>query len=327
MQVSIQLLIFVCAACSVHAQLRPRPTTRTPTTQTPTTQTPTTSSGSQCPTSEPFTVAAIDEDSDADYILVETNTCPPYENPGWTNPANALVNNKIIMIPRFPKYAKSPIPVGEADSEYDGLTYLKTDPKPIFGAIGVLVNGVEVFGVGSPCGFSSDCTDEGAPTDYVDAVDSEGHTVDFCGGHAAPTGGYHVHSGIGFVTAKQRGACRLPVDVEGQHSQLLGWMFDGFGLYGRYSQGGQLPTNLDECGGHTHKIGGIMTYHYHLPDEFPWTIGCYKGCPKVSNNRRELSAINSNAEYGCPEGLDEDPDPHIEPAIAFTSWWMTLLNL
>ena len=326
MQVSIQLLIFACAACSVHSQRGRlwRPINR-PLTTLPPTITAQPSGSTQCPTSEPFPVAAIGEN--ADYILVETNTCPPYENPGWTNPAVALAVNKIIRIPLFPKFAKSPIPVGEADSEYDGLTYLKTVPKPIFGAIGVLVNGVQVFGVGSPCGFSSDCTEDGAPTDYVDAVDSEGHTVDFCGGHAAPTGGYHIHSGIEFVTAKQRKACKLPVDVEGEHSQLLGWMFDGFGLYGRYSQGGQLPTNLDECGGHTHKIGGIMTYHYHLPDEFPWTIGCYKGCPKVSNNRRELSDINSNAEYGCPEGLDEDPDPHIEPAIAFTSWWMTLLNL
>ena len=244
-------------------------------------------------------VASISEDGD--YRVVETDTCPPYDNPGWNNPNMACSVDKILKIPLNPKLAKIPIPLGEVYSEYNGITYLKPDPKPIFGAIGVLVNGVEVFGVGSPCGFSSDCTDEGAPTDYVDAVDSEGHTVDSCAGHAAPTGGYHVHSGIAINSTEQREACRLPVDVEGEHSQLLGWMFDGFGLYGRYSQGGQLPTNLDECGGHTHKIGGIMTYHYHLPDEFPWTIGCYKGCPEVSNNEMELS---SNPEYGCTEDLD-----------------------
>ena len=32
---------------------------------------------------------------------------------------------------------------------------------------------------------------------------------------------------------------------------------------------GIVPTDLDECGGHTHEIDGEMTYHYHLPDHFP----------------------------------------------------------
>ena len=157
------------------------------------------------------------------------------------------------------------------------------------------------FGLGSPCGFSSDCPDDGAPTIYVDAVDAEGHTVDSCAGHAAPTGSYHIHSGSGINSTEQRQACRLPVDTEGEHSALVGWMFDGFGLYGRYSLDGKVPTDLDECSGHAHEIDGVMTYHYHLPDRFPWTIGCFKGCPEVSNNEMELSTILSNEEYGCSE--------------------------
>ena len=79
-------------------------------------------------------------------------------------------------------------------------------------------------------------------------------------------------------------------------------MFDGFGLYGRYSLNETVPTDLDECGGHTHEIDGEMTYHYHLPDHFPWTIGCYKGCPEISNNEMELSFVNSDPDYGCSEG-------------------------
>ena len=188
---------------------------------------------------------------------------------------------------------------------FNNITYLKEDPRPIFGAIGVLINGVEVFGVGSPCGFSSLCPDAGAPTEYVDAVESEGHTVDPCAGHAAPTGSYHIHSGLGINTTEQREACRLPVDINGEHSQLLGWMFDGFGFYGRYSLEGKVPTDLDECSGHTHEIDGESTYHYHLPDQFPWTIGCYKGCPEVSNNENELRSIESNPDYGCPEGYHQ----------------------
>ena len=175
------------------------------------------------------------------------------------------------------------------------------------------MNGVSVFGVGSPCGFSSKCPNQGAPTDYVDAVESEGDTVDFCGGHSSPTGEYHIHSGIDLKTTEERKKCNLPADIEGEHSKLLGWMYDGFGLYGRYSQGGLIPTNLDECSGHTHEIDGVVTYHYHLPDDkFPWTIGCFKGCPIVSNNPRQLGYINSEPKYDCPEGLNNDPDPLIE---------------
>ena len=89
------------------------------------------------------------------------------------------------------------------------------------------MTGVLVYGVGSPCGFGSKCTDEGAPTPYVDAVESEGQTVDNCGGHASPTNEYHIHSGLGINSTAERDACALPTDTENQHSELLGWMFDG----------------------------------------------------------------------------------------------------
>ena len=267
----------------------------------------------QCPTSQPYMVAMITED--VTYRSVATSTCPPYENPEWTNPNMACDFDKTFKIPLNPAFSKIPIPLGEAHSEYNGYTYLKTDPKPVFGAIGVLMNGVEVYGVGSPCGTeTADCPSDGAPTEYVDAVDTERHTFDVCGGHASPTNSYHIHSGIGINSTAQREDCRLPVDVVGEHSQLLGWMFDGFGLYGRYSQDGKVPTDLDECSGHTHVMdcrssncSSDMIYHYHLPDQFPWTIGCFKGCPETSNNERELDAINSNSAYGCPAGLAVDP--------------------
>ena len=98
----------------------------------------------------------------------------------------------------------------------------------------------------------------------------------------------------------------MPQDQAGNHSQLLGWMFDGFGLYGINSLGGVLPDDLDKCGGHTHKVNGTDTYHYHLPDnKFPWTIGCYKGCPEVSNNPSELK-VASDEEYGGCEGVTGD---------------------
>lgn len=251
----------------------------------------------QCPTSPPYYDVVISRNST--YRHVQTTGCPPYENPGWTNRAEACVVELTYEIPINPKVANVPIPVGEILEVFEEITYLKEDPAPVLGALGVLKNGVRIFGVGSPCGFSSKCPIDGGPSIYVDAVESEGHTVDSCGGHADPTGNYHIHSGIGLDTNVERANCGLPQDTPGRHSKLLGWMFDGYGIYGQVSLGGQLPTDLDECGGHTHLLNGVMTYHYHLPDAFPWTVGCLRGCPEVSNSQMSFVFVTNNAEYGC----------------------------
>ena len=75
-------------------------------------------------------------------------------------------------------------------------------------------------------------------------------------------------------------------------------MFDGYGIYGQFSENGEVPTDLDECGGHTHDIDGVAVYHYHFPypSQFPWVIGYFKGCPEVSNNEREFGRVS---QYGC----------------------------
>ena len=164
-----------------------------------------------------------------------------------------------------------------------------------------MLNGVNLFGVGSPC---SPCPedDNQAPSQYNDAVDSKGHTNDQCGGHPSPTGEHHIHSNLGFNDTAGRQACQLPTDTLGQHLQLLRWMFDGYGIYGQFSENGEVPTDLDECSGHTHNIDGVAVYHYHFPypSQFPWVIGCFKGCPEVSNNQREFSTVS---QYGCTSDI------------------------
>jgi hypothetical protein len=41
--------------------------------------------------------------------------------------------------------------------------------------------------------------------------------------------------------------------------------------------------DLDECHGHTHDIewdGEIRDmYHYHVNNEYPYSIGCFRGTP------------------------------------------------
>ena len=128
------------------------------------------------------------------------------------------------------------------------------------GAIGVLLTGARLF----------NANDGGSR----DAVAWE--IQDSCQGHPEQTGQYHYHSVSSCITQK---------DTAGQHSPLVGYVADGFGIYGNLGESGKALTNadLDECHGHTHTItvngASVVQYHYHQTKEFPYTVGCYRGTP------------------------------------------------
>jgi hypothetical protein len=65
----------------------------------------------------------------------------------------------------------------------------------------------------------------------------------------------------------------------------VGYIYDGFGLYGPRGDGGVYQSNslLDECHGHTGLVPGSSTtgYHYHANYEFPYTVGCFRGTSTV----------------------------------------------
>jgi hypothetical protein len=138
------------------------------------------------------------------------------------------------------------------------------------GAIGVLITGARLFG-------AMDAKSRDAAAWEV---------PDLCNGHPAPNnsspdnGIYHYH---------MMPSCGLAADVTGQHSALIGYVADGFGLYGNLGESGTALTNndLDECHGHTHAItvnGATVTqYHYHSTPEFPYTVGCYRGTAVTTN--------------------------------------------
>jgi YHYH protein len=128
------------------------------------------------------------------------------------------------------------------------------------GAIGVLLSGARLFNA--------------LDADGRDAVAHE--VQDSCQGHPQGASIYHYHN----MTQ-----CLSATDTVGQHSALIGYIADGFGLYGNQGEGGVKLTNadLDVCHGHTHAvmIGGVSTiqYHYHATKEYPYTVGCYRGTP------------------------------------------------
>jgi hypothetical protein len=100
--------------------------------------------------------------------------------------------------------------------------------------------------------------------------------TDRCFGHPYATQ-YHVH-GYSWKCMDQ--------GKPGQASPLVGYARDGFGIYGPRGADGKLVTNaqLDECHG---RVGEVVfngkkqkMYHYVLNNEYPYSIGCFRGTPQ-----------------------------------------------
>lgn len=126
------------------------------------------------------------------------------------------------------------------------------------GAVGILLTGAVLFNA-------------------VDAEDRDAvaHEVqDSCQGHPQESGVYHYHS---------VSTCSNDATSSAEHSDLIGYAVDGFGIYGHRGENGvELSSaDLDECHGHTHTItwngAQVSMYHYHATWDFPYTVGCMRG--------------------------------------------------
>ena len=130
-----------------------------------------------------------------------------------------------------------------------------------------------------PAGFSltGAAIYHGASTLGTDAAAHE--MLDRFGGHTDGTERYHYHF------PAQDLQDHIEVHEQG-HGALMGYMLDGFGIYGPYGENGELlsSADLDECHGHQHPInwdGEIVDlYHYHWTYDFPYNIGCFAGTPQ-----------------------------------------------
>lgn len=135
--------------------------------------------------------------------------------------------------------------------------------------------------------------------------------LDFCLGHTNSQG-YHLH-GIDST-------CYFSADDGSQASPIIGWILDGYPLYGPYDctdasctsvvemkssyaivgdpgecayyayefQGDSDEESdgdeyLDECNGH---YGPDGDYHYHQTWDYPYTVGCYRGTPSSEASTR-----------------------------------------
>ena len=129
------------------------------------------------------------------------------------------------------------------------------------GPIGILDDGVVLF----------DALDDAGR----DAVAHE--TQDLCNGHPNGQEMYHYHNVPSCIRDKATVS-----------STLVGYAFDGYGIYIERDSKGNLPSNadLDACHGRTSQVmwNGKLTdmYHYDATLEYPYTLGCFHASDAVS---------------------------------------------
>lgn len=162
-----------------------------------------------------------------------------------------------------------------------------TNPTCVpMGLIGVAINGVAIF--------------NGLDAEGRDAAAHE--ILDACEGHPQQQGMYHYHD---------ESPCLHDTNANGQ-SPLLGYALDGFGIYGKYDENGNAlsSADLDECHGRTSPVmwdGKLVNmYHYVMTDDYPYTIGCFRGTPVstggLGNDVNGGNQQNGNQMQGGPGG-------------------------
>ncbi|CAN0466009.1 unnamed protein product, partial [Hapterophycus canaliculatus] len=136
------------------------------------------------------------------------------------------------------------------------------------GRIGVALSGAQIFNDYEDMERAVVAQDDQVIHDHVPFLDE-------CNGHTLVDGSdYHYHGIPVCLTVR--------LDVDGEHSYMLGVLEDGFLVYANLDVNGEEigSDELDECSGHFGPTpefpDGI--YHYHLTaDESPYMIDCYHG--------------------------------------------------
>jgi hypothetical protein len=213
----------------------------------------------------------FEEDISADSRLIQVNNLPVDGKIGDWPMTDHDVLTKIDRNPGIPSEENSSFsyPLNPSRSANPSCVSL--------GAIGVTKNGVVIF--------------NGADARGEDAVARE--IVDVFGGHPAGSA-YHYH----FIPE------RLDSEtLEDGHSGIVGYINDGFPIYGYRGVGALEMSNddLDVCHGHDH---GVLGYHYHATIEYPYTIGCYMGTPVLEGRDNDRNQQPAGQDNGMRQGLD-----------------------
>jgi YHYH protein len=150
---------------------------------------------------------------------------------------------------------------------------------------------------------------DGVPI-FADApsVLQTGHmpALDTCGGHIDPGGWFHWHATVTdingiYASKKVDATCSVTQSASAQFA----YAFDGYPMYGTTDSDGIVPSDLDECNGHTGATSRSTTgeYHYHATSNFPNLPACLKGVQANENfSTTAKSGLGSANGGGGPGG-------------------------
>ena len=156
------------------------------------------------------------------------------------------------------------------------------------GAIGIMLTGAVLFN-------ALDARGENALAHEI---------LDACQGHPQRSGLYHYHG---------KSPCQDDPAASTEHSALIGYAFDGFGIYGYHGEGGVMLTSadLDVCHGHVGPVlidGQMQTsYHYHATPDYPYTVSCFRGEPVSVAGLAERGGPPNHMGQGRAGGSDRPP--------------------
>ena len=157
-------------------------------------------------------------------------------------------------------------------------------PQCMGGEVGIALSGAPIFN-----GF--DAGNRDAPAHELQ---------DACGGHPQKDGEYHYHS-------------MSPCFKDTSITTVLGYALDGFPITGPVVSSGKYMTtdDLDECHGLTSDIVldgvHVITYHYVMTYDFPYTVGCFRGVPTGLRPQSDTEPVRSSTSTSSNEGISVPP--------------------
>ncbi len=192
--------------------------------------------------------------SDGTYIYIKTNNLPDHKSAYYAT-SNALYEAYSGTTFGGNTFKKNPNTI----AEYNATLKIPLNPKvdashaatPL-GAIGIAINGVALF------------NQYAGPNNQ--ALTNEIGGFDKYYGHPQNTGVYHYHVEPLYLTT-----------VKSTKAGLMGFLLDGFPVYGPQEENGTTVTSsmLDVYHGHTHATTDYPSgiYHYHFTADAPYLNG------------------------------------------------------
>lgn len=156
------------------------------------------------------------------------------------------------------------------------------------GATALMVNGVPLFNATKPARDNNQSVYQPSTDPLLTGE------LDRCDGHSGRGDDYHYHA---YPTCLVKQLVSFSKTVKAKNYPL-GWVLDGFPIYGLTEPSGARATKLDACLGHDLKNG--VGYHYHFSLEPPYSPMCFHGVLPIENNPEHQPAAAPARQAGAP---------------------------